>query len=108
MEEDEMKREALKVKKMLESKNYQTSMRRTVIKNLVGEEKVGFSIVAVKGEHLVRWRALDGKFEVDMKVKGEVDEEVLELKGYHLEKEGEYYKLFKKSKRPFDFSSEVP
>ncbi|ALU12556.1 hypothetical protein EYM_05110 [Ignicoccus islandicus DSM 13165] len=108
MKEEEMEREALKVKRMLESKDYQTSLRKAVVRNLVGEEKIGFSIVASKGEHVIRWRVLDGRFEVDITLKGEVDEEVAEVKGYHVEKDGEYYKLFKRSKKPFDFSSEVP
>ena len=100
-----MRREAERVARMLRGKGYETSVRRSVTKNLLGEEVVSFSVVASKGEHVVRWKVIENKYEVSIRIHGEVE---VNLEDYHVEKDGEYTRLFKRSGKMFDFMDKVP
>jgi len=102
-----MKKEAEDIANALKSKGYETSVRRSVIRNLLGKEIVSYNVVASKGEHVVRWKVMEGQYEVNIRIHGEVHEDV-EAEGYHVEKDGEYTRLFKKSKRMFRFIDKVP
>ncbi len=108
MDEERMRREAEGIAKNLEMKGYKTSVRRSVIMNLVGEKKVKYSVLAVKGENVVRWNVGEEHYEVSIRLSKEVDEVEMESKGYIVEKDGEYTRLFKRSKKPFHFMNEVP
>ena len=103
-----MKREAERVASQLRAKGYQTSVRRAVMRNLLGETKIKYNVVATKEETVVRWSVSETHYEVSIRVVGEVDEEGAEAQGYHVEKDGEYTRLFKKSKTPFHFMDRVP
>ncbi len=103
-----MRREAEGVAKSLESKGYKTSVRRNVIMNLFGEKKVKYSVLAVKGETVVRWNVAEEHYEVSIRLNKDVDEDEMEEKGYIVEKDGEFTRLFKRSKKPFHFMNEVP
>ena len=107
LREEDMRREAERVASALRNKGYETSVKKSVVRNLLGKEIVGYSVVASKGEHVVRWKVMEGRYEVSIRVHGSVDED-LESEGYHVEKDGEYTRLFKKSKRMFHFMDKVP
>ena len=102
-----MRKEAEDVARMLKGKGYETSVRKSVIKNLVGEEIVSFNVVATKGEHVVRWKVMEGRYEVSIRVHGEV-QGTPEEEGYFVEKDGEYTRLYKRSRKPFHFIDRVP
>ncbi len=108
MDEERMREEAERVASQLRAKGYQTSVRRAVMKNLFGETKVKYNVLATKEETVVRWSVSETHYEVSIRVLGEVDEEKAEEQGYHVEKDGEYTRLFKRSKRPFHFMDRVP
>jgi len=103
-----MKDEAEKVASQLRAKGYKTSVSKVVMRNLVGEEKVKYNVLATKNETVIRWSVSESHYEVSIRVVGEVDEDALEGQGYHVEKDGEYTRLFKKSKKPFYFMDRVP
>ncbi|UXD22776.1 hypothetical protein IPA_08155 [Ignicoccus pacificus DSM 13166] len=107
MDEERMRKEAEYVARMLERKGYETSVRKSVVKNLIGEEVVSFNVLASKGEHVVRWKVSENRYEVSIRIYGEVEGE-LEEEGYHVEKDGEYTRLFKRSNKMFGFLDKVP
>ncbi|ABU82531.1 hypothetical protein [Ignicoccus hospitalis] len=108
MDEERMRVEAERVAEKLKAKGYNTSVRRAVIKNLMGDTVVKYNVVATKEETVVRWSVSENAYEVSIRVVGEVDEEAAESKGYHIEKDGEYTRLFKRSTKPFSFFDNLP
>jgi len=108
LDEERMKKEAEKVASQLKAKGYQTSLRRAVIRNLLGETKVKYNVVATKEETVVRWSVSESHYEVSIRLVGEVDEDSAESSGFQVEKDGEYTRLFKRSKKPFYFLDRVP
>ncbi len=104
MDEEKMRKEAEMVANALKNKGYETSLRKSVIKNLVGEEVVSFNVVATKGEHVVRWKVMEGRYEVSIRIHGEIEAD----DDYHVEKDGEYTRLYKRSNKMFSFLDKVP